>query len=85
MKNKKKKRKRKNYSHKTFDAVAQYVAQTVQQMNANFQNYFKRIDNHAPSDILPVPSPRMFPNPSRIKFSPGIHPGIIHLMDIVFV
>ena len=44
MKNKKKKRKRKNYSHKTFDAVAHYVAQTVQQMNANFQNYFKRID-----------------------------------------
>jgi len=91
-KRKKKKRKRKNCSHKDRvyevipDIVGKCLAQAILRLNANFGDDFKKYpDNFQRSRFSPVSDLRTYPNPSRIKYSPGLHPGIIPLMNIVFV
>ena len=84
------KRRKKNYPRdcahqQSSDFVAETLAHALLLLNKNSDTskdlqFCDTPYNHS----SPKPPCAFLPSPSRIKFSPGFHPGIIPLMDIVF-
>ena len=92
IKTKKKKKKRKNCSRRDcvhqqhHDVVTQSLTHAILRLNENLHSDFKNDPrSYPPIHFPPISTLRTLPLPSRITFSPGFHPGIIPLMDIVFV
>ena len=85
---KKRKRKRKTCSlgdsQQQYNDLAQSLGHVVLWLKENSKNIcdpqFSNLSNRLPYS----PTPKVVPIPSRVKFSPGLHPGVIPLMDIDF-
>ena len=86
-KKKKKEKKKKTCSRslcfcqQSNDLVAESLAYAVLRLNENSRS--NCIHFHPPNRF--PPTPKVLPVPSRNKFSPGFHPGVIPLMDVMFI